>query len=173
MNDHNLITEETGIKYYSTIPHIIDDMGLPPAAIRLYLRLKRRVVQKTDGNTTGASWERTTNLAKACCISTGQVSKAKKILVEAGLIRIEKVPRGHGEFAYDRITIVNIWEANTRFYSDESPEEFYIFDEQTGKMLTGKEARQYLKIKQEQDPEGARVDFREFISHYSMRRKSW
>lgn len=113
----NRIEDEDNLLANSTmIPNIIDDMDLSAYAVRLYVRMKRRVKQLRSGETEGAAYDSTKNLASACHISAGTVSKGKKELVEAGLIRIEKVKRGHGEFDYDKITIVDIWGANKAFY---------------------------------------------------------
>lgn len=95
-------------RYFSMIPNLIDEMGLSPYAVRLYLRIKRRA------SDTGACFESTGNLAAGCGMSTGAVSKAKKELAKAGLIRIEKRKGPHGP--YDNITIVDIWKQNIEYF---------------------------------------------------------
>lgn len=71
---------------FSMIPHIIDDLGLSVYAYRLYGRILRRAGVLENG----ICFESTENLAAACKMSTGMVSKAKKELVKEGLITIEK-----------------------------------------------------------------------------------
>jgi len=90
---------------YTQIPNIVDDMDLDPYAFRLYVHLRRRA-----GNERGACWERTEKLAEACHMSVGKVSQSKGVLVESGLITIEKRVCEKGK--YDHITLVDIWEAN-------------------------------------------------------------
>src|SRR5690606_30289455 len=78
---------------------------------RLYCHIRRRAGEE------GKCYENTANLARACQMSAATVSRSKKELKEWGLIDIEKIERGHGEFAYDSITIKDIWKANAVFYS--------------------------------------------------------
>lgn len=102
-------------RYFSMIPNIIDEMELSPYAVRLYLRIKRRA------SDTGACFENTGNLAAGCRMSTGAVSKAKKELKKAGLIRIEKEGGPHG--FYDFITVVDIWKKNIEYFNPEPDEQ--------------------------------------------------
>lgn len=98
-------------KYFSMIPHLIDDSGLSPYAVRLYLRLKRRTGEG------GQCWETTANLASACRMSPATVSRAKRELRDTGLIRISRRDRDHGEFPGHTIEIVDVWVENSRRYS--------------------------------------------------------
>lgn len=142
MSAGNYIHDENRVTHFSMIPHLIDDMGLTPYAVRLYVRLKRRVSQNEDGSTSGEAFETTKNLAQACRMSTGQVSKAKKELKAAGLIRVKKVPGKHGEWPNDHITIVDIWNANKKFYSND----FTIIYSDTGEVVArGEDARRQVR----------------------------
>jgi len=148
-DEMNRIEDEDTFSNYTAIPNIIDDMGLSAHAVRLYVHLKRRVKQLRSGETEGAAYDSTRALASACRMSAGTVSKSKKELKEAGLIKIKRVERGHGEFPYDHITIVNVWEANKIFYrmkKDASPTkpDFVIVDRQGNVMSEGEDARKWL-----------------------------
>jgi hypothetical protein len=94
------------------LPNLVDDMQLSVYAFRLYVRIKR-VAQDE-----GSCWQSARTLAAACCMSPGQVSKAKEELARRGLIvRQTKTVRG-GQV--DDITIVDIWPENFRKYARES-----------------------------------------------------
>ncbi len=149
IDEMNRIEDEDNFSNYTTIPNIIDDMGLSAHAVRLYVHLKRRVKQLRNGETEGAAYDSTKALAAACRISAGTVSKAKRELKDAGLVKIEKVNRGHGEFSYHHITIVNIWGANKIFYrmkKDASPTKpLFSLVSQTGELIAqGEDARKLL-----------------------------
>lgn len=110
MGSQDVITQEVDERrYYSQIPNLIDEMELTPHAVRLYLRIKRRAADY------GACWENTGNLANGCHMSAGMVSKAKKELVKAGLIKIERVRCKNGR--YDNITVNDIWPQNMVYFS--------------------------------------------------------
>ena len=95
------------------IPNFIDDLGLTPHAVRLFMRIKRRAGEIENG----ACWESTTNLAKGCKMSAGMVVKAKKELAKAGLILIEKKQGKHGGLPYHEITIAeDIWLKNEQYF---------------------------------------------------------
>ena len=106
------------------IPNLIDDMDLSPYAVRLYIRLKRRVKQNKDGSTSGVAFDSTRTLARDCKMSPTMVTKAKRELVAAGLIKITKRKGEHGEWDKDIITILNIWTANKLYYSKSVSKEF-------------------------------------------------
>lgn len=111
MTEDNLLTSENKRSYFLMLPLMVDDLNLSPQAFRLYAHIVRRV---GDG---GECWENTANMARCCCMSTGAVSKAKAELVKAELIRIEKVPKKHGEFPYDLTTLIDIWAKNFEKYA--------------------------------------------------------
>lgn len=102
-------------RYFSMVPHLIDDSELTPYAFRLYCRFLRRA------GANGACWENTRNLAASCKMSIGQVSAAKKELVKANLINIEYMDNPHGG-DYHRITIVDVWGKNVRKYANSNDE---------------------------------------------------
>lgn len=153
MDKRYFITEDGPLSHFSMIPHIIDDMALSPSAVRLYLRLKRRVRQNTDGTTTGTAFESVKSLSAGCNMSAGQITKAKRELVAAGLIEITKVPSQHGEWPADHINIVNIWPANSAYYSDE-----FTITRPNGDNLTGEAARKSV-----QERENLRAQIPDFI----------
>jgi len=107
------IINETLISHFSMIPNILTELSLSPYAIALYLRIVRRAGWQSGG----ACWENSRNLAQSCRMSKSMVSNAKKELVGAGLIRVEKIAKGHGEFPYDRITLIDIWRRNFEHFS--------------------------------------------------------
>ena len=102
--------EKDNRKYFCLIPNMINEDGLSVHAFRLYCYIKRRTGEY------GKCFESSKKIAKACCMSDGSVSKAKKELKSRGLIEIRKYSRGHGEFPGDEIRIVDIWEENYKFY---------------------------------------------------------
>ena len=115
------MTEKLRIKptrdKFTSVPNIIDDMGLSPYAVRLYMRIKRRA-----GDVGGACWENTNNLATGCRMSVGSVVKAKKELQKAGLIQIEAKENPHGGKPYHEISVVDIWVLNSKYYPNSSGE---------------------------------------------------
>jgi hypothetical protein len=62
-------------KFRVELPNIVDDLNLSVFEFRLYVHM-RRVAGET-----GECWQSTDTLAKACGMSTGSVSKAKKKLL--------------------------------------------------------------------------------------------
>lgn len=147
MEEMNYIREEGHPLANSTfIPNLIDDMALSVYAFRLYVRFKRRVNQNRDGSTKGVASESTRNLSRTCGMSAGQVTKAKRELVEAGLIIIKKATSKHGEYPHDEITIVDIWTANRIYYANpEKGEEYLFLKSPTGDTLHGKDARKLVR----------------------------
>lgn len=95
-------------RYFSSIPHLVDDLGLSPYAVRLYLRIKRRAGEAPHGK----CFESTKSLAAGCKMSGAQVSRAKKELASSGLITISTEPSRHGEYPRHVIRIVDIWSLN-------------------------------------------------------------
>lgn len=137
----NTYDDENDILANSTmIPNIVDDMGLSVYAVRLYLRIKRRVSQRRDGGTNGELYESTRSLAASLGMSAPTVTRAKRELVDAGLIRIKKVKREHGEFPCDHITIIDIWLVNKFYFSKE-----IIFSSEQGQNYQGKDVRKLFK----------------------------
>jgi hypothetical protein len=115
MTNHKL-SDASGLrKYYATVPHLIDDANISVYAYRLYGHIKR------VAGDSGACYQNTTTLAKACNMSAGSVSKAKQELSDAGFITIEKMTSKNGE--YDHITIQDVWVKNMNTYTASSPDE--------------------------------------------------
>lgn len=106
MNNH-IETEER--KYFTIVPNIVDDIGLDPYAFRLYVHIRRVAGEN------GACWQSTETLAEICQMSTGRISKAKRTLQDAGLIRIET--RTDNRKKYHHITVIDIWLKNITAYS--------------------------------------------------------
>jgi DNA-binding MarR family transcriptional regulator len=86
--------------YRTEIPNLIDEMGLSPFEIALYVHVKRRA------GDSGVCNENSRELAEATRMSAGQVSAAKRELVMRGLIEVRKV-KGR-----DVISISDIWQKN-------------------------------------------------------------
>lgn len=106
-----VIVEEGDLrKYRIEIPNIVDDMGLSPYELRLYVHIKRRA----GAGEGGTCREGTRRMAAVCKMSIGQVSQAKQKLKEAGLINVEL---GVGPSSPDVITITDIWPKNFRTYA--------------------------------------------------------
>jgi hypothetical protein len=102
-------------RYYTIIPNMLDDLGLSPYAIRLYLRLKRRAGDN------GKCFENSQHLAEGCRMSKTQISRSKAALVKADLITIKKRFLGHGHFPGHLITITDIWKRNVEYYDTGIP----------------------------------------------------
>jgi hypothetical protein len=107
-------------KYRTEIPNIVDDLGLSVYAYRLYGHI-RRVAGET-----GECFQSTPTLAKACGMSAGKISDAKKELAkprsELGglpLIRISKRDQPPGVLTRkgDSIRVTDIWAANHAAFS--------------------------------------------------------
>jgi hypothetical protein len=92
-------------KYRTEIPNSIDDMGLSPFEIALYVHVKRRAGDN------GVCNENCRELAQATRMSAGQVSTAKRELVERGLIKVRKL-KGR-----DVISVCDIWQQNLEHFS--------------------------------------------------------
>jgi hypothetical protein len=107
-NEDKAVRHGGNRKYRIELPNLIDDLSLSPFAFRLYAHIKR------VAGDNGACWKGTRALAKSCRISTASVVRAKKELVDAQLIAIEKVTRQGGET--DQITIINVWQRNFEHY---------------------------------------------------------
>src|SRR4030067_1962918 len=96
---------------------MIDDLGLTPYAFRLYVHLKRVAGDE------GTCWQSTNTLAKACQMSSGSISNAKKELCKLGLIIVMTKKNTQGGLEHHEITIIDIWPRNTTKYVTSSPHE--------------------------------------------------
>jgi hypothetical protein len=108
------IRDEAPHNHYTSIPNMVDDLGLSPYAFRLYCHLKRVAGEL------GACWQSTNTLAEACQMSMGMISKAKQELTATNppLIRIERKhkPKPSGDW-YHEIKIIDIWAVNSASFS--------------------------------------------------------
>jgi len=116
-NEEYEIIEEVPHNHFMMIPNLIDDMGLSPHAFRLYCHLKRVAGEE------GKCWQGTAGLAKACGMSAGAISNAKKELMTTTppLINIW-LEGGHGGY-HHVICIADIWKHNYEHYKKPSPDE--------------------------------------------------
>ena len=118
MADKVEIRDESDLrKYYSQIPHLIDDADMSVYAYRLYGHIKRVVGQ------TGECNQSTTTLARHCHMAMGSIKKAKEELAALGFIKIVVKKGKHGEFDQHIITITDVWAENMAKYSTCSPHE--------------------------------------------------
>lgn len=92
---------ESSVGYWVEIPDKVSDMGLSTHAFRLYIHLKK-VAERNDGTCR----EGVRELARRCNISAATIFSAKKELLEAGLIKIEKGKPVKGHF--DTISVTDI-----------------------------------------------------------------
>jgi len=113
-----IVLSEVRNKYFSMIPHIVDDYSLSLHAFRLYAHIKRRAGEEEGG----ACFESSENMARHCGMSKTLVIEAKKELVERGLIRIQTAPSYRGEFTRDVITLKNLQSDNHDYMSLEENE---------------------------------------------------
>ena len=104
-------------KYFIQVPNMIDDLDLSPYAFRLYVHLKRVAGDE------GTCWQSTNTLAKACQMSSGSVSNAKKELHKLGLIAVMTKKNTQGGIDHHEITIIDIWPRNITRYVTSSPHE--------------------------------------------------
>lgn len=96
-------------KFRTEIPNIIDDLGLDPHERALYVHYKRAC------GAGDCEWIESVRItAQRTKMSIGQTSQARNRLVERGLIRT--IRKGNDGTA---VRIVNIWDLNTTFYSQE------------------------------------------------------
>ena len=102
---NTIVADSTEPRFFSMIPHLVDDSDLSPYAVRLYLHIKR-----VAGEDNGACWQTVDTMAQHCHMGHSSVSKAKTDLVNAGLIRIAEDNKGGR--TYHTITLVNTWAAN-------------------------------------------------------------
>jgi len=103
------IRDEAPHDFFTMIPHIVEALDLTPYAFRLYAHLKR----VTGENKTGKCWKSTSTLAKACRMSAGSISNAKKELENTypPLIRITSKMKDNA--IYHEITIIDVWQMNS------------------------------------------------------------
>ena len=106
------IRDESPHDYFAQIPNLVDDLNLTPYAFRLYGHLRRVAGEN------GKCWQNTATLAKACRMSEGSVSAAKKELQSTypPLIRISDKTKENGG-VYHEITVTDVWQINHDFFT--------------------------------------------------------
>jgi hypothetical protein len=104
--------------YRTEIPNMVFDMGLSVYALCLYAYIKRVAGDK------GECFQKVPLLAKACNMSVGSVTNAKRELLKAGLIEIAEVGRAGG--TNHDITVVDIWDINTLYCQERSRNERFF-----------------------------------------------
>ena len=106
MSDDLIEFQEAPRSNFTMIPNLVDDMNLDPYAFRLYCHLRRVAGEQ------GRCWRSGETLARECCMSTGQVSEAKRVLATTNppLILIKEIRGEHGKC--HSITICDIWQQN-------------------------------------------------------------
>ena len=92
------------------IPRIISSLGLSPFAYRLYAEIKDVAGEG------GKCFQSTRTLATSCGMSIGQISEAKRELVRAALILVQKNGPGRGRGHVDEIVVVDVWHENHAMY---------------------------------------------------------
>ena len=95
--------------YRIEIPNLIDDLDLSVYAFRLYVHIKR------VAGPGGTCFEGTRKLAEKCGMSAGQVSKAKKELLDKGLVMKSSRATNGGET--DELRPVDMWQQNYEAYT--------------------------------------------------------
>ncbi len=120
MDEKELLTDaHPDPDHFTMVPNFLIESPLSPAAFRVYVYIKHRTGEAVGGR----CFEASKNIAKACCISTGTLSKAKAELVAFKLIEIKKVPGNRkGEYPHDEIAIRYVWDENKGFYFLSKPE---------------------------------------------------
>lgn len=102
---------------FAMIPYFVIDLPLSVYAKSLYMLIVRRCGAAKDG----VCFESVEHMAKHLAISPSTVVKAKSELANVGLVTITKRsgPQGHGGYASDIITLIDIELENAFFYSPE------------------------------------------------------
>lgn len=102
-------------KYFAMIPYMaVEKMNLTKNEKILYLHLKVTCGEKEDGFCNKS----VTTLADECGISRPSIIKAKRGLLEKGLITVELTDVGRG-YPGHKIRIVNIWAENIETYNNQ------------------------------------------------------
>jgi len=114
-NDLSTYFIDEGSHQFSTeLPNLIDDLGLSVYTHRLYVHVKRRAGAEESGKCTAGL----RSMAKCCGMSLGLASRARRELLDLGLIRCreEIVRYKWGGGRYEVLTIADVWPANFIFY---------------------------------------------------------
>ncbi len=148
-----VIRDENPISHFSQIPNLVDDMNLTPFAYRLYGHLKRVAGEN------GKCWQSTETLAKACGMSAGKVSDAKKELenVFPPLIRIVSKEKDDGR-TYHEIFISDIWKINHDLFTKENPVHLVKgIARSPGETYPSRGERKNIPTEQEEPNSGAKI----------------
>lgn len=98
-------------KGFAMIPNLVDDMGLSASARSLYMHIKR-----VCGDNKWTCKQSHKTMAEICGLSKATISRAKKKLVEHGLITVREVKSGRGWRGHE-IAIVDVWDENDALYT--------------------------------------------------------
>jgi len=94
--------------HFTMLPNVVFEMGLDPLAFRLYAHIVFIGVQ---------CWASTRHLAAACKMSVGAIVKAKRVLVERGLITVT-AQKDDKQQVYHDIRLTDIWELNRTHHAE-------------------------------------------------------
>jgi len=94
--------------HFTMLPNVVFEMGLDPLAFRLYAHIVYIGAQ---------CWASTRHLAAACKMSVGAVVKAKRVLVEQGLITVALL-KDDKQQVYHDIRPNDIWELNRAHHAE-------------------------------------------------------
>ena len=112
-NETYHFVDEAPHNNFTTIPNMVDDMGLSAHAFRLYCHIRRVAGDE------GRCWQSTKTLSQKCNIGMATVSRSKQELEKAHLIRIEKKTKAGGDW-YHEIAVIDIWKKNSYLYAKDS-----------------------------------------------------
>lgn len=116
-NRQTIIDEGDLRKYRTELPNLIDDLGLSPAAYRVYGHYKRRA-----GANGGECTEGLRSISQHCKLSINTVRKGRDELLKQGLITVRETIDKTGK--HDFVSIVDIWPQNFRKYAKEGVSDF-------------------------------------------------
>lgn len=115
MSRNPTFIQDDGLHRYRTeIPNLIDDLDLSPYAYRLYGRIKR------VAGDSGVCWEGMRGLARSCKMGVATAHRARKELIEQGLIRVAE---GKKAGDADEIRVVDVWLRNMSKFSPKDAEQ--------------------------------------------------
>ncbi len=106
-------------KYFTILPNILwsEEFALSAHDLILYATIKKAAGEA------GECFMSTRRLAQEAKMSTGQVSKSKQRLADAGLIEIITRRRGANGHPLHHITVTDIWQQNIEHFQHRSPGE--------------------------------------------------
>ena len=135
---HKFFDNSADRKYFTILPNILwaDELQLSAHDLILYATIK-----KVAGEN-GTCFMSTRRLAHEAKISTGQVSKSKRKLANAGLIEIITKRRHTKGWPIDHITVNDIWGHNiehfqNRSHSEQTPQSVHPVNTSTANCSPG------------------------------------